>query len=370
MILKNIDILNFKNIAEASIEFSCGVNCLLGMNGMGKSNLLDAIHFLSVTRPMSPMPENELIRHGEETAMVKGTYRSDTGSEDNISCGLGRGKPKKLKRNGKEYSKVSEHIGRYPIVSVTPGDTRIITGPGEERRKLMDMVISQGEPQYLSHLLRYNKALETRNKMLRAGIKDSLLYESVENVMIEAGTEIFTIRKERINLLSPITSEIYRRLAGKGENVEISYTSRLNETSMKDLLDEKRQKDIVLGYTSAGVHRDDLETLIDGYSLRRCGSQGQTKTFTVALRLAIFRYLKEAKGITPILLLDDIFDKLDSSRVGNIMENVSSDREFGQIFITDTNRKHLDTIMEGLKGEKIMLNVKHGSFTPIQTSSE
>lgn len=365
MILKNIDILNFKNIAATTLDFSPGVNCLLGMNGMGKSNLLEAIHFLSMARPMSPLPDNALIRHGQDMLIVKGEYEADTGSTDVISCGITRGKGKSLKRNGKEYRRFSEHIGRYPIVTVSPGDSRIVNGPAEERRKLMDMVISQAHPEYLASLIRYNRALESRNKMLRAGVRDSLLYESVEAGMVEAASLIFDIRGKWVAGIAPKVEDCYARLSGQRESVAISYSSQLSSAPMPELLAQRRQKDALLGYTSAGIHRDDLDASLDGYSLRNLGSQGQVKTFTVALRLAIFDYLKAAGGTTPLLLLDDIFDKLDASRVESIMHEVSTNPTFAQIFITDTNRKHLDDIIAGVEGERRLIHVENGVFTPI-----
>lgn len=365
MTLNDIDILNFKNIASARIEFSPGVNCLLGMNGMGKSNLLEAIHFLSMARPMSPLPDNALIRHGEDLLLVKGTFSSDAGASDSIACGITRGKGKSLKRNGKEYRRISEHIGRFPIVTVTPGDSNIVSGPGEERRKLMDMVISQANPDYLAQLIRYTRALESRNRMLRAGVRDALLFESVESGMEEAAASIHEARQAWVALLAPKVEECYARLAGKDENVAIAYSSQLKGKTLKELLAERRQKDIVLGFTSAGVHRDDIEASLSGYSLRRLGSQGQVKTFTVALRLAIFNYLKEASGITPLLLLDDIFDKLDADRVEKIMHEVTSSDTFGQIFITDTNRKHLDDIIAGMQGPRTLMHVENGHFETI-----
>ena len=367
MTLDNIEILNFKNIPSTKLEFSPGVNCLLGMNGMGKSNLLDAIHLLSMARPMTSLPDSALVRHGEEMMLVKGSFHTEAGADDMISCGLAKGKRKSIKRNGKEYGRLSEHIGQYPIVISTPDDSRIVSGSGEERRKLMDMVISQADPTYLAALIRYNRALENRNKMLRAGVKDAILYESIENTMTEAASLIHDARKEWVKTLSPMVEEIYTRLSGGKEKTSISYRSALNSATMKEVLDSHRNKDQVLGFTSAGIHRDDLETSLDGYNLRALGSQGQLKTFAVALRLAIYRYLKQKKGITPLLLLDDIFDKLDADRVTNIMREVSDTEEFGQIFITDTNRKHLDDILEAINGPKTLINVENGEFTPIDT---
>lgn len=365
MTLENIEILNFKNITGAKLDFSPGVNCLLGMNGMGKSNLLDAIHLLSMARTISSLPDNALVKHGEDLMLVKGDFKTETGATDTISCGLSKGKRKSLKRNGKEYGKLSEHIGNYPIVISTPDDSRIVSGGADERRKLMDMVISQADANYLSALIRYNRALENRNKMLRAGVKDTILYESIESTLEEAAGIIHEARKGWVTELSPIVEEIYARISGGKEKTHINYKSSLNFSSMKEVLDSHRAKDQVLGFTSAGVHRDDLETSLEGYSLRALGSQGQLKTFAVALRLAIYRYLKQKKGVTPLLLLDDIFDKLDAQRVENIMKEVTESNDFQQIFITDTNRKHLDDILAGISGPKTLINVANGEFSPI-----
>lgn len=365
MILKNIDILNFKNIASATLEFSHGVNCLLGMNGMGKSNLLEAIHFLSMARPMTALPDNALIRHGEDLLMVKGDFLTDSALTDSIACGFTKGKAKSLKRNGKEYHRLSEHIGRYPIVTVTPEDSQIIRGPAEERRKLMDTVISQAHPDYLTNLIRYTRALETRNKMLRSGVNDPILFESIEIGMEEAALYIYSYRKEWVEKLAPKVEDCYFRLSGQREVTAITYSSQLDGQTLRQLFNDRRGKDLALGHTSAGIHRDDLETSLDGYSLRRLGSQGQVKTFTIALRLAIFDYLKEVGGTTPLLLLDDIFDKLDASRVESIMHEVTSSDTFGQIFITDTNRKHLDDILAGMEGPRTLVNVADGHFTPL-----
>lgn len=365
MTLKQIEILNFKNIGNTLLEFSPGVNCLLGKNGMGKSNLLDAIHLLSMARTMSGLPDSSMMRHGEELMLVKGIFQTEAGSEDTIACGIAKGKRKNLSRNGKDYTRFSEHIGSYPIVTVTPDDSKIVAGGGDERRKLMDMVISQANNTYLGSLIRYNRALDSRNKMLRAGVKDPLLYESIEKNMIETATYIHDIREEWIGEITPIVEEIYSRISGNREKITISYKSQLNGSTMNKVLEEHRQKDHILGFTSAGVHRDDMNAWLDHHSLKTLGSQGQLKTFVVSLRLAIFQYLKRKKGVTPLLLLDDIFDKLDADRVANIMKEVSESRSFGQIFITDTNRKHLDDILAGISGEKTLINVTDGVFSPI-----
>ncbi len=366
MYIEKISILNFKNIAEATLEFSSRVNCFLGRNGMGKSNLLEAIYFLSFVRSFGQMPDSALIRHGQEMLLVQGVYHKNSDVVENLSCGIVPGKRKTLKRNGKEYEKLSEHIGQFPIVVVSPQDSRIVSGSGEERRKLMDMVISQADKTYLSQLIRYNKSLEQRNKMFRVGFKDKLLYDSIESQMESAADYIFEARRRWVEEdMSEPFNRYYAQVASSREVATIDYKSVLKEMPFREVLEQNRAKDEVLGYTSKGLHRDDLEMGLDGYSMRRLGSQGQLKTFTIALRFAIFEYLKRTSGVTPILLLDDIFDKLDAERVKHIMEIVSVNDIFGQIFITDTNRKHLDEILVQIGGDYRLLEVENGQFTPI-----
>lgn len=362
MLLERVDILNFKNIAAATLEFCGGVNCLLGRNGMGKSNLLEAIYFLGMSRPMQSIPESALITHGAEMLMLKGDYLMDNGVSENVSCGVVKGKGKTLRRNGKEYGRISEHIGRFPVVTVTPSDSELVSGSSEHRRRLLDMVISQADRAYLSQLIRYGKSLESRNRMLRAGVRDPLLYESVEAGMAEAALGIHRRRQEWVAEIRPLFAEYYSMISGDAERASVGYRSVLNEHTPAEVFSEDRGRDQALGYTSRGVHRDDLLTGLGEYSMRRLGSQGQVKSFTVALRLAIFDYLKRRSGLTPILLLDDIFDKLDAERVRRIMELVSSRDNFGQIFITDTNREHLDETIAGLSGESRMFEVEDGGF--------
>ena len=366
MVIEKIEILNFKNIRESLLHFSTGVNCLLGRNGMGKSNLLEAIHFACMARPMTSLPEAGLIRHGEDLMSLQASFTMDSGSAEKINIGIVRGKGKTLKRNGKEYDRLSRHIGLFPIVSVTPADSEIVNGPAQERRRMTDMVISQSSALYLTQLMRYNRSLESRNSMLRAGVRDPLLYESVEAVMAEAAVTIHQERQKWIADISPTVSANYARIAGDGEALSIAYRSSLNEASMQEVLARNRGKDAALGYTSAGVHRDDILAELNGFSLKSFGSQGQVKSFTIALRLAIFDFLKKQGRETPLLLLDDIFDKLDSTRVARIMELVSASEDFSQIFITDTNREHLDETLSTLSGPKQLITVEEGQFTATQ----
>lgn len=368
MRIEHIDILDFKNIGEASLQFSPGVNCLLGQNGMGKSNLLEAIHFLSMARPIRSVPESALIRHGSEQMLVKGRYMMDTGTEERVSVGVSKKKGKSVRRNDKEYQRLSEHIGRFPIVSVTPADSDIVNGSGEVRRRLMDTVISQADPAYLSQLIRYNRALESRNKMLRAGVRDRLLYESVETMMAESAAAIHSARKAWIEEISPDFKRYYTRISGDRERATLGYRSILNEQTLPEVFAANMARDMALGFTSAGVHRDDIAMHLGDWSMRRIGSQGQVKTFTVALKLAVFDYLRKRGGVTPILLLDDIFDKLDASRVARIIGEVSGGENFGQIFISDTNREHLDETLEAIEGDSRLFEVTDGCFRELSES--
>lgn len=363
MILEHLDILNFKNIGEASLTFSPGVNCFVGRNGMGKSNLLEAIYFLSLARPMQSMPETALLRHGSDQLLTKGRYRMDSGVEENVSMGITRGKGKKLLRNGKEYGRLSEHIGRFPLVAATPADSQLVTGSGELRRRLLDMVISQTDSGYLSQLIRYNRALDSRNRMLRGGMRDKLLYESVEQTMAASAEAVNRARREWTSVVAPILQRYYEDVSGGAEKVSLSYRSGLNDSPLQELLESSRQRDTLMGFTTVGVHRDDLDMELNGHPLKRVGSQGQMKSFVIALRLAIYSHLREKSGMWPILLLDDIFDKLDADRVAHIVSTVSSGEGFGQIFITDTNRQHLDETIATLAGESALFDVCEGNFS-------
>lgn len=365
MIINRADILNFKNIRETQLEFSEGVNCLLGSNGMGKSNLLEAIHFACMARPMTSMPESGLILHGEDMMSVQGTFEMANGSSEKVNIGIVRGKGKTLKRNGKEYDRISSHIGKFPIVCVTPADNDVVAGPAQERRRMVDMVLSQCDPSYLANLIRYNKSLENRNSLLRAGISDPVLFESVEGVLMEAADVVSKARRDWVEQVAPAIGSIYARIAGEAEELTLQYRSALNDYTMAEIFERNRAKDAALGYTSQGIHRDDIAADLNGYPLRNYGSQGQVKTFTIALRLAIFGHIKQAGGETPLLLLDDIFDKLDSGRVGRIMDLVSRSSDFGQIFITDTNREHIDETLASLSGPKNLILVEEGRFSPV-----
>ncbi|MDE7410562.1 MAG: DNA replication and repair protein RecF [Paramuribaculum sp.] len=372
MYLSHLTLNNFKNIAELSIDFSPKINCFLGDNGMGKSNLLDAIHYLSFCRSFTGMTDMQLIRQGEDFTTAAARYmRRDT--PEQLTLGITRGKRKCLKRGGKEYVKLSQHIGAFPAVMVAPRDIDLIQGPAEERRRWMDMVISQSDARYLDALIRYNSGLEQRNRLLRANIVDHTLYDAIENAMEAPARYIHRTRAEWINRLQTIFTRYYSAIAGsEADNITLRYIGALDASadgSLKSLLDRDRRHDEIVKYTSVGPHRDDVEMLLHSLPMRKAASQGQCKTFTVALRLAQYDFLHQATSIKPLLLLDDIFDKLDSNRVESIMNIVTGD-EFGQIFVTDTNRDHLDSIMSHTGGDYRMWTVSHGSFTPTHSHPE
>ncbi len=370
MTLEQISILNYKNITEAQLQFSPKVNCLIGNNGMGKTNVLDAIYYLSYCKSFTTSNEHiAAIKHDADFLMLQGRY-SRKGSTEEIALSVQRGKRKTVKRNGKDYKRLSEHIGLLPLVMISPLDWDLIRGGSEERRRLMDQIISQGNRQYLDALIRYNKALEQRNSMIKNDYRDPLLYESVEQVMDATATIIYKERQQWLEEFSPYFMRYYQAIAGDAEQVRLSYKSHLGELSMQQIFNANRDRDHIMGYTTRGVHRDDIDLWLGSHSMRKTGSQGQCKTYTIALRLAQFEFLKKYTGTTPILLLDDIFDKLDEQRVVSIINVVSNSQDFGQIFITDTNRTHLDEIISMMSGDYAMFMVENGNITPIASRQE
>ncbi len=364
MRLKQLTVNNFKNITEARLQFSPKINCLLGNNGMGKSNLLDAIYYLSFCKSFAGITDANLIKRGEEFMMLRGEY-DRKGIDEELTVGMAQGKRKSFKRKGKEYTRLSSHIGSFPLVMVSPADNTLITGTGEERRRLADIVIAQSDSVYLDHLIHYNRALQQRNKLLHDHIVDHSLYMAVEIAMCRSAAYLHRARKEFINQFAEIFYRYYTAIAGSGETPSLSYTSHLNAPGVtpESILDNARQRDEILGHTSVGPHRDDIELMLDDMPVRRTASQGQCKTFTIAMRLAQYDFLHLSTGMRPLLLLDDIFDKLDASRVERII-SIVGDEMFGQIFITDTNRDHLDNIMHMTGHDYRMWTVSDGTFTP------
>ena len=346
MILNKLSVVNFKNIRTASLDFSPKLNCLIGSNGMGKTNILDAVYYLSFCRSAFNPVDSQVITHGEEFMVLEGNYSSDNGDIENIYCGMKKGNRKHFKRNKKEYKRLSQHIGLIPIIFISPADSTLIDGSSEERRRLMDMVIAQYDNAYMDHLSAYNKALQQRNALLKMEEEpDITLMEIWENQMAEAGEAVYRKRDAFIKELVPVFQNIYSSIAGIQEEVSLKYVSHCQRGPLLEIIQRDRFKDRAVGYSLHGIHRDDLEMLLGGFQMRREGSQGQTKTFSLALKLAQFNFLcRTNSATTPILLLDDIFDKLDAQRVKKIVQLVADDH-YGQIFITDTNRENLDNIL-------------------------
>lgn len=366
MILERISILGYKNIEQAELTFSPKLNCFIGKNGMGKTNLLDAVYYLSFCKSHNNQVDSQNIKHDADFALIQGYYLLGGSDEEEFFCSLRRRQKKQFKRNKKEYEKLSDHIGCLPLVMVSPSDSDLITGGSDERRKFMDVVLSQFDKEYLHALIRYNKALQQRNALLKSDMQaDESLYELWEEQLAYEGQIIHTKRKAFVEQFIPTFQYYYNFICQSNETVELKYESPLEEGNLVDLLKHKRERDKILGYTTSGVHRDDLDMRMDDYSIKKVGSQGQNKTYVVAMKLAQFDFLKKAGSTTPILLLDDIFDKLDSTRVEQIVKLVSEDN-FGQIFITDTNRDHLDDILKGLNSDYRLYQVEVGGVLQLK----
>lgn len=364
MILEKLSLINYKNIQTATLELSPKINCFIGQNGVGKTNVLDAIYYLSFCHSANNPIDSQVIRHGEEFLMIEGKYRGESFPDElSVSCGIKRGQKKHFKKNKKEYKRLSEHIGLIPVVMVSPSDTLLIDGGSEERRRLMDMVISQYDHSYIEALNRYNKALQQRNTMLRAEEEPDYEVMSLwEEQMAMSGELIYQKRDAFVKEMVPIFQRFYETISGNRERVALNYVSHCQRGPLLEVIQRDRFKDRAIGYSLHGIHRDDLEIALGGHQMKREGSQGQHKTFVIALKLAQFDFLKRTNTqTTPLLLLDDIFDKLDAQRVEQIVSLVAGN-EFGQIFITDTNREHLDQILSASSHDYKIFYVENGEI--------
>ena len=351
--LKSLNILNYRNIREASLEFSPKLNCLVGLNGQGKTNVLDAIYLLSFAKSAFTSQDSLNITHGEEMALVQGNY-----GEFTISCGLRRGVKKQFRKDKKDYPRLIDHIGLIPLVMISPSDQQLIDEGSDERRRFMDIVISQLDRRYLDCLTKYNALLKQLNALLKQ-YADSPepphdLLEVLEWQMVEPAEYIYKARTEFFEAFEPYFAKTYNAISGRNDATEmhdelpqLRYVSQLQERDLREAYVKTRQRDLILGWTSQGIHKDDLEMRLGDYPLKQVGSQGQQRTFVLAMKLAQALYIGK-----PILLLDDIFDRLDSERVERIVEMVQGN-EFGQIFITDTDRQHLTEIVKPNDNAKI-----------------
>lgn len=361
MILKRISILNYKNLEQVELDFSSKMNCFIGQNGMGKTNLLDAVYYLSFCKSATNPIDSQNMMHNQDFFMLQGLYATDGGDIEEVYCGMKRRQKKQFKRNKKEYSRLSDHIGLVPLVMVSPADSELISGGSEERRRFMDVVISQYDKEYLEALIRYNKALLQRNTLLKAEQEpDDELMNVWEEMMAATGTVVYRKRCAFIEEFIPTFQAFYSHISQDKEQVNLSYESHAMQGELQQLLKDNRQRDRIMGYSLKGIHKDDLVMQLGEYPIKKEGSQGQNKTYLIALKLAQFDFLRRTgSNTTPLLLLDDIFDKLDASRVEQIVKLVAGDR-FGQIFITDTNRDHLDQILRKTEGDYKVFEVVDG----------
>lgn len=348
MYLKNISLFNYKNFSEVSFEFVGKINCFVGKNGIGKTNVLDAIYHLSYGKSYFNPLAVQNIKHGEDFFVIYGEFEIKERKEQ-ILCSLKKGQKKILKRNGKIYDKFSEHIGFIPLVIISPADRDLIVEGSETRRKFMDSVISQLDSRYLRQLIQYQKIISQRNALLKYFALNYVFETdtlSIYNEQLDTlGSYIFKKRKEFVEQFISIFNKHHQAITGSEETVQLVYESHLFENSLLKLLEENINKDRVLHYTSVGIHKDDLSFEIDHYPIKKFGSQGQQKSFLIALKLAQFEFLKNQSGFKPILLFDDIFDKLDENRVAKIIEMVNSDT-FGQLFISDTHPERTENIVK------------------------
>ena len=360
MYLRKITLQNFKNIREARLEFSPRINCISGNNGEGKTNLLDAVYCLSMTKSYFKAPEQFCCTMGENQMVINGEYVKDDGTESMVALQLA-GEQKTLRTDRKQCSKFSEHIGKFPIVMVSPSDTSLINESAEARRRFINMLLSQTDHEYLRSLQSYNKLLQYRNKLLKEESVNQELVDTISFKMSPFAQYIYGKRAELVESLTAKAKEYYKSMSDGREEISMQYRSDLQKGKMYDLLSSSLQRDLMLRYTSCGIQRDEVEFLMNGYPIREYGSQGQQKTFLLALKLAQFEHMRACYGSAPILLLDDVFDKLDSSRVEFLLRLVSGS-EFGQIFITDSNKVRLDGIVGRMGVDSRMMSVNGGIF--------
>lgn len=365
MFLEKLSILNFKNLAQSDLQFSANINCLLGNNGTGKTNLLDAVYFMSIGKSSLNLTDGQCVKHGTDFFMLDGSYTIGDDRREKIICSFRRnGGGKVIKRNGKEYDRMSEHIGLLPIVMVSPQDTALIHDAADERRRFLNTFLSQIDKGYLAALVKYNHLIAERNKLLKNlnGFADIL--SIIDMQLNDVATVIHSKRSLFVEKLSPIVSGYYRSISDDREDVEIRYKSDLNSSSLSDLLIMSAEKDRIMGHTTVGVHRDDLQMSILDYPIRKYGSQGQQKCIIIAMKLAQFDIIKQMSGIRPILLLDDVFDKLDFMRVERLIEIVSGEH-FGQIFLTDSNKVRIENIITQITTEHKLFDVDNGAITEL-----
>ena len=362
MILAHLSLVNFKNYAEAAFDFDPNVNIFTGLNGQGKTNILDAIHYLAFCKSYFNPIDSQNVRHGEEFFVVEGLF-ANKGEQDKIYCGVKKGHKKVFRKNKTDYERLAEHIGKYPAVVISPYDKDLISEGSDVRRKFMDSIISQYNRAYLDDLMEYNKLLRHRNSLLKYFWENRTFDADNLDVwtdqLVAVGERIYAEREKFLAEFEPVFLMHYAAISGGAEEVGLEYNTHLSEGSFTDSIADSLEKDRRSSYTNVGTHKDDLKFKIGGHPLKKFGSQGQQKTFLISLKLAQFDLIKAATGRTPVLLLDDIFDKIDDIRVQHLMKLVS-DHNFGQIFITDTHSERIADIFEGISDSAKIFTIKEG----------
>lgn len=364
MYLQQLSFLNFKNYTEAELTLSDGVNAFVGNNGAGKTNLLDAVHYLSLCKSYFNPIDSQQIKQGADFFMINGVFEKG-GHKEVVACGVKRNQKKQFKRNKKDYQRLADHIGLLPLVMISPYDISIIIEGSEERRKFIDNVISQTDHQYLDELIAYNKVLANRNALLRqiadTGRYDPELLSIFDEQLVSSGTRIFVKRRDFMDAFTAIFNRHYQFISEDAEQVQLIYESQLINDGLANLLKKSLERDRVLERTTSGIHKDDLQFNIHGMPMKKFGSQGQQKSFLIALKLAQYTFLTQMKGFKPLLLLDDIFDKLDDGRVTKLMQMVSNN-DFGQVFITDTSMNRVKGIFDNINVDLKLFKVTEGSI--------
>ncbi len=363
MHLKSLELINFKNHQKSKLQFSEEINCIVGLNGSGKTTILDAIHYLSLTKSAIQSSDTLNVLHEQPFFTIKGSFELSRQNLD-VRCTMELGKKKTIFQDENPMAKNSEHVGTIPLVLIAPDDTDLIRGGSEGRRKFFDGLISQLDHEYLQKLIRYHNFLKQRNALLKrfaeTGNPDFTLLGSYDVELISLSEWLASRRKSLLEELAPLLQKYYEELSSGQEKVEISYETKALEENFGEYFYSKRDRDLMIKTTAAGVHKDDYHFLIDGHPLRKIGSQGQQKSFIIALKLAQFQIFEKAKGEKPLLLLDDIFDKLDDSRIEQLMQLISQNT-FGQIFLTDARPERSETILKELEAEVRFFSINAGA---------
>jgi len=364
MHLEKLSVINFKNYAQADLELSSKINCFVGENGVGKTNLLDAIHYLALCKSNLNPVDTQNISYDAEFSVIQGVFNRKE-KEETIYCSIRRNKKKQFKRNQKDYKRLAEHIGLIPLVMISPADYILIQGGSEERRKWMNGVIGQYDRIYLENVISYNRILTQRNKLLKDNsnsIASRDVLEVLDAQLVQYGEPVYQARRDFVDRLTPVFQRYYQHVSGNKEEVKLNYFSQLMENDFEAALRSSRQKDLIVQYTTTGIHKDDISMDLGDHPLKKTGSQGQQKTYLVALKLAEFEFMQETMQNTPILLLDDVFDKFDAFRVKQIIQLVAENR-FGQIFITDTNETRMMDILREIPAAHRVFNIaKEGNI--------